>query len=89
LVAERLARRSGQSIFSRPKPIDLRNGRTGLDIDIEDDDDENELGRPLIRDGVLFDATSRNPTSDAASPMPLAVQAAQERGAEDVWAELG
>ena len=60
-----------------------------LDIDIEDDDDENELGRPLIRDDVLFDATSRNPTSNAASPMPRAVQSAQERGTEDVWAELG
>jgi len=88
LAAERSARRSGQSIFSRPKPIDLRSGRVNLDIDIEDDD-ESELGRPLIRDGVLFDATSRNPTSDAASPMPRAVQAAQERGTEDVWAELG
>jgi len=81
-------RQSGQSIFSRPRPIDLRTGRTNLDIDIEDDE-ESELGRPLIRDGVLFDATSRNPTSDAASPMPLAAQAAQERGTEDVWAELG
>lgn len=88
LAAERSARRSGQSIFSRPKPIDLRSGRVNLDIDIEDDD-ESELGRPLIRDGVLFDATSRNPTSDAASPMPRAVHAAQERGTEDVWAELG
>lgn len=85
----RSAHRSGQSIFSRPKPIDLRGGRANLDIDIEDDDDENELGRPLIRDGVLFDATSRNPTSNAASPMPHAVQAVEERGTEDVWAELG
>jgi len=82
-------RQSGQSIFSRPRPIDLRGGRTNLDIDIEDDDEESELGRPLIRDGVLFDATSRNPTSDAASPMPRAAQAVQERGVEDVWAELG
>ena len=89
LNARHSARRSGHSIFSRPKPIDLRGGRTNLDIDIEGDGDENELGRPLIRDGVLFDATNRNPTSNAASPMPRAVQAAQERGTEDVWAELG
>jgi hypothetical protein len=90
LVAERSARRSGQSIFSRPKPIDLRGGRRNLDIDIEDDEeDDDELGRPLINDGVLFDATSRHPTSNAASPMPRAVQAAQDRGTEDVWAELG
>jgi hypothetical protein len=83
------ARRSGHSIFSRPKPIDLRSGRANLDIDIEDGDDENELGRPLISDGVLFDATDRNPTSNAASPMPRAVQAQEVRDAEDVWAELG
>jgi len=83
-----VVRQSGQSIFSRPKPIDLSTGRVNLDIDIEDDD-ENELGRPAIRDGVLFDATSRNPTSDAASPMPRAIQSVQERNAEDVWAELG
>lgn len=82
-------RRSGQSIFSRPKPIDLRGGRRNLDIDIEDDGEEDELGRPLINDGVLFDATDGHPTSNAASPMPRAVQAAQERGTEDVWAELG
>ena len=56
---------------------------------MEDDEEDDELGRPLINDGVLFDATSHHPTSDAASPMPLAAQAAQERGAEDVWAELG
>lgn len=89
LVAELSARRSGQSIFSRPKPIDLRGGRRNLDIDIEDDEEEGELGRPLINDAVLFDATNRHPTSNAASPMPRAVQAAQERGVEDVWAELG
>jgi len=83
-----VVRQSGQSIFSRPKPIDLRSGRPNLDIDIEDDED-NELGRPLVGDGVLFDATSRHPTSNAASPMPRAAQAVQERGAEDMWAELG
>jgi hypothetical protein len=83
-------RHSGQSIFSRPKPIDLRrSGRTNLDIDIEDDEEDSELGRPLINDGVLFDATSRHPTSDATSPMPRAVEATRERGTEDVWAELG
>jgi len=82
-------RQSGQSIFSRPKPIDLRRGRRNLDIDIEDDEDDDELGRPLINDGLLFDATNHHPTSDAASPMPRAVQAVQERSTEDVWAELG
>jgi len=82
-------RQSGQSIFTRPKPIDLRGGRRNLDIDIEDDEEDDELGRPLINDGVLFDATDHHPTSNAASPMPRAAQAAQERGTEDIWAELG
>jgi len=84
-------RQSGQSIFSRPKPIDLSAARRAgytLDIDIEGDGDEDdgELGRPLIRDPVVFDA--EHPTTTT-TPMPRAVQAAQERDAEDVWAELG
>ena len=84
--------RSGQSIFTRPKPIDLsaarRQGYT-LDIDMEDEDEE--LGRPLIRSDVVFDAadpparTTRAPMSD----MPRAAQAVQDRDMEDVWAELG
>lgn len=77
--------RSGQSIFSRPKPIDLTAARRAgfsLDIDLEGDEEERgELSRPLIRDPVVFDASS--------TPMPRAVQAAQERDEEDVWAELG
>jgi len=41
-------RQSGQSIFSRPKPIDLSVSSRALDIDIDDDDD-------LPRSRVLFD----------------------------------
>ena len=84
--------RSGQSIFTRPRPIDLsaRRGYT-LDIDMEDEEDAGELARPLIRSDVVFDAgdepsrTQRAPMSD----MPRAVQAAQERDEEDMWASLG
>ncbi|KZT75002.1 hypothetical protein DAEQUDRAFT_734498 [Daedalea quercina L-15889] len=89
-----IMRQSGHSIFSQPKPIDLaetrRRGYT-LDIDLEDDEPSDELGRPLVRDPVLFDAgeeqtpTPRGPQSD----MPRAVQAARERDDEDLWAELG
>jgi hypothetical protein len=73
--------RSGQSIFARPKPIDLsaaRRAGVGLDMELDLSDDES--------DGLLFDAengqhsTQRGPVSD----MPRAVQ-----GARDEWAELG
>ncbi|RPD82402.1 hypothetical protein L226DRAFT_25057 [Lentinus tigrinus ALCF2SS1-7] len=87
-------RQSGQSIFTRPKPIDLSTAhRRGLalDLDLEDEEDAGELGRPLMRSDVVFDAgdepsrTQRAPMTD----MPRAVQAAQERDEEDVWASLG
>jgi len=84
-------RQSGQSIFSRPKPIDLsrRNAHT-LDIDMEDDDQNSELGQPLIRDDVVFDAGEEQGAARAPlSEMPRAVQAVQDRDVEDVWAEIG
>ncbi|KAH9944254.1 uncharacterized protein BXZ73DRAFT_39449, partial [Epithele typhae] len=92
-------RQSGQSIFTRPKPIDLsaarRRGYT-LDIDMEDEDETGgELGRPLIRSSdVVFDAAEEPPRTNvqranALSDMPRAVQAAQNREQEDMWAALG
>ncbi|KAG1757135.1 hypothetical protein EDB19DRAFT_1890950 [Suillus lakei] len=84
-------RQSGQSIFSRPKPIDIsairRAGYTSLDYDLEDDneDDDPELGRPLVQDAVLFDAQDdEQPASMSDVP-----RAAHDRDDEDVWAELG
>ena len=82
--------RSGQSIFSRPKPIDLsRRSAHALDIDMEDDEG-GELGQPLIHDDLVFDAgEEQTAPAGALSDMPRAVQAVQERDAEDVWAEIG
>lgn len=86
--------RSGQSLFTRPKPIDLsapRRGGLALDIDMEDEEDAGELGRPLIRSDVVFDAGEeqpRNPRPPMHTDMPRAVQAAQERDDEDLWAGL-
>ena len=83
--------RSGQSIFARPKPIDLsaaRRAGVGLDMELDLSDDESDgLESPLHRNAVLFDAqnTQRGPVSD----MPRAVQGARERDEEDMWAELG
>ncbi|KIL00970.1 hypothetical protein PAXRUDRAFT_820973 [Paxillus rubicundulus Ve08.2h10] len=85
-------RQSGQSIFSRPKPIDIsavrRAGYTSLDLDLEDEDEDPELGRPLVRGPVLFDAQDDERPSRM-SDMPRAAQAVYERDEEDVWAELG
>ncbi|KAJ7103327.1 hypothetical protein B0H15DRAFT_897536 [Mycena belliarum] len=82
-------RQSGQSIFSRPKPIDINAARRAgyLDLEIESEEEEEELARPLIRDPVLFDANGDG--RGRLSAMPLAAQAVEERDAEDVWAELG
>ncbi|KAJ7704224.1 hypothetical protein B0H14DRAFT_2676807 [Mycena olivaceomarginata] len=80
-------RQSGQSIFSRPKPIDINAARRAgyLDLEIESEEEDEELGRPLIRDPVLFDAE----TPRTLSAMPLAERAIVDRDAEDAWAELG
>ncbi|KAJ7225271.1 hypothetical protein GGX14DRAFT_637990 [Mycena pura] len=70
-------RQSGQSIFSRPKPIDINAARRAgfLDLDMGSEEEEDaELSRPLIRDPVLFDA------------MPRAEPDADER---DVWSQNG
>ncbi|KAJ7786524.1 hypothetical protein B0H16DRAFT_1490752 [Mycena metata] len=80
-------RQSGQSIFKAPSPIVLQDAarRAGyLDLEVEsEEEEEEELSRPLIRDPVLFDARP------ATTAMPRAEQAALDRDAEDVWAELG
>lgn len=58
---------------------------------MEDDEAADDLGRPLIRNPVVFDAgddesaTPRGRMSD----MPRAAQAVHDRDTEDVWAELG
>ncbi|KAJ6504415.1 hypothetical protein DFH09DRAFT_943962 [Mycena vulgaris] len=83
-------RQSGQSIFSRPKPIDINAARRAgfLDLEIESEEDEEaELVRPLIRDPVVFDAGGDE--RGRMSAMPRAEQGIHDRDAEDVWAELG
>ncbi|KAF5313104.1 hypothetical protein D9619_002942 [Psilocybe cf. subviscida] len=89
-------RQSGQSIFSRPKPIDINAARRAGFIDLEfdsDDDTDAELNRPLVRSSVLFDAQNGRRTERAqeqpASQMPRAAQAVRDRDQEDIWAELG
>jgi hypothetical protein len=87
--------RSGQSIFSRPKPIDINAARRVgfMDIDVDsDDENEGELNRPLVHNPVIFDAGSDqrdNERQENFTDMPRAAQALRDRDAEDVWAELG
>ena len=84
--------RSGQSIFSRPKPIDINAARRAGFVDLEYDSDEEtdrELNRPLVPSAVLFDAQNERGEARQFSAMPRAAQAARERDTEDVWAELG
>ncbi len=60
-----------------------------MDIDLEDEEDAGELTRPLIRSDVVFDAGEERPQRATMTDMPRAVQAAQERDEEDMWASLG
>ncbi|KAJ8456760.1 hypothetical protein ONZ45_g18589 [Pleurotus djamor] len=80
-------RQSGQSIFSRPKPIDINAARRAgysldLDIDSDHEDEDGEASRPLVRNPVLFDAGSeQRPNGENTrrySPMPKSNDA-------DVW----
>ncbi|KAH9065776.1 hypothetical protein EDB87DRAFT_887233 [Lactarius vividus] len=88
-----IVRQSGQSIFARPKPIDLSAARRAgvsldMDLDLSDDESDGLHHTPLPRNSVLFDARGeqrRGPVSD----MPRAAQSARERDEEDMWAELG
>ncbi|KAF8913087.1 hypothetical protein CPB84DRAFT_1742476 [Gymnopilus junonius] len=88
-------RQSGQSIFSRPKPIDINAARRAgfMDLEFESEDDvDGELSRPLVRNSVLFEAEQergRHEGQDGLTPMPRAAQAIRDRDTEDVWAELG
>ncbi|KAI0296236.1 hypothetical protein BC826DRAFT_1091196 [Russula brevipes] len=89
-------RQSGQSIFARPKPIDLSAVRRAgvsldMDLDLSNDDESDGLQTPLHRNAVLFDAQGGQPPSQRGpmSDMPRAAQAASERDEADMWAELG
>ncbi|EAU92765.2 hypothetical protein CC1G_01810 [Coprinopsis cinerea okayama7 len=92
-------RQSGQSIFSRPKPIDINAARRagfGMELDVESDE-EDEVNRPLVRSPILFDAegtrledrANSNGARNKFTDMPRAAQAVRDRDAEDMWAELG
>jgi hypothetical protein len=90
-----IVRQSGQSIFARPKPIDLsaaRRAGVSLDVDLDLSDDESDAlhHTHVPRSSVLFDAQGeQRPQRGPMSDMPRAAQSARERDDEDMWAELG
>jgi hypothetical protein len=91
-----IVRQSGQSIFARPKPIDLSAARRAgvsldMDLDLSDDESDGLHPAPVPRGSVLFDARGeqRPPPRGPMSDMPRAAQSARERDEEDMWAELG
>lgn len=51
-----------------------------------EDEEDAELNRPLVRNSVLFDAARQE---QAFTDMPRVAEAARNRDAEDMWAELG
>lgn len=99
-----VTRQSGQSIFSRPRPIDLSTASRSrrLDIDIDDDEDWNEDGYRVPNGFAFVDeqpespTISRNrvvfdadmPTLPSHEPSPWQ-QRTEARDVEDTWASLG
>jgi hypothetical protein len=83
-------RQSGQSIFSRPKPIDISTARRARFIDLEieqEDDSDDEASRPLVRNPILFDAGPGG--EEVRKPLTEMPRAGGPRDADDVWAEIG
>jgi len=73
-------RQSGQSIFSRPKPIDISTARRTRFIDLEiEGEDDSEDDEPLVR----------NPIAGREAAFTDMPRAGGVRDVEDVWAEIG
>ena len=94
-----LLARSGQSIFSRPRPIDINAARRrglSLDLDLPDDDEEeySHLRGRNGGNGVLFDAQIRDEEQGLPPPpppkpsRPAAQNRVDDRDQEDLWAGL-
>ena len=80
--------RSGQSIFSQPKPIDINTARRagfGLDGDLDSDEEDAEQ-QPLVRESVVFDAETLAGDEEQGN-MPRTAPALRDQ--TDIWAEIG
>ncbi|KAG8864018.1 hypothetical protein FRB96_006891 [Tulasnella sp. 330] len=89
-------RNSGQSIFTRPKPIDLTlphrygpGGGYNLDIDLEDDEESIPRSLPgRSTNNVVFDAESPNRQQQQRRPAPT-VRPVDVGDDTDTWASIG
>lgn len=89
------SRRSGTSIFARPKPIDLSRPRsaTAQDIDLSDEEDYDGSDYSRLRTtDVLFDASPRDglgrPPTRTPPPPPRPVGPPPPEEDEDMWANV-
>jgi len=84
-------RQSGQSIFSRPRPIDLSAARRAgfsLDFDLQDEAEE-ELSRSRRSNPVLFDTHEDGASAEEQVPPRQTPKSADNRNPEDIWTSLG
>jgi len=80
-------RQSGQSIFSRPRPIDITAARRAgysLDLDLPDEEGDAHY-RALARNPVLFDAQDERTPIDATRPAP---KLPPNRNPDDIWGDM-
>ncbi|KZT30852.1 hypothetical protein NEOLEDRAFT_1144378 [Neolentinus lepideus HHB14362 ss-1] len=88
-----IMRQSGQSIFTRPKAIDLSAARMAgysMDIDMPEDESFDRGHRAVVFDAPDgFEDEPAAPHVPKPEDMPRAVQAARERDDEDMWASMG
>ncbi|KAF8329123.1 uncharacterized protein EI90DRAFT_3063242 [Cantharellus anzutake] len=83
-----IMKKSGTSIFARPKPIDLSRSRA-MDIDLDDDELESPSNAGYVAlppQEIIFD--SRQERQELLKPSSAPVPAPPE-GEEDTWANLG
>jgi len=83
-------RQSGQSIFSRPRPIDISAARRAgysLDLDLPDDEEAAHY-RALARNPVLFDEQDERSPIDPSTPTrpaPKKPPVPDIRDQDDIW----
>jgi hypothetical protein len=86
-----VTRQSGQSIFSRPKPIDLSAASRSrrLDIDIEDDDEWNEEeGYQRVPNGIGFvDDEAESPSTSHNQVVVFDADTPAQLNAPSPWQE--
>jgi len=79
--------RSGQSIFSRPKPIDISTARRARFIDLEIEREDDSGDETVVRNPILFEGERREEVLQ--KPFTDMPRAGGPPDAEDAWANIG